>query len=125
MTTYCFKTTVLKLLQALVNAGEERSEDNYNIFKSAYGLMMFGVPNLGLRNDQLRTLVNDQPNQYLIQDLVVADDSEPSPLLNILHQRFTVVFKNRDLKVMSYYETEYSPTIEVSAFYSVHKIRYR
>ncbi|KAI8950509.1 hypothetical protein F4801DRAFT_343355 [Xylaria longipes] len=46
-----------------------------NIHKACYGMLFFGVPNLGLRNDQLLTIAQGEPNQALIESLVVDRDS--------------------------------------------------
>ena len=75
---------------------------------------MFGVPNLGLRNEPLNTLVNGQPKKDLVRSLVVLDNSQPSHMLEVLHDRFRATFRDQNLEVMSYYETINSPTIEVS-----------
>jgi hypothetical protein len=75
--------------QALVRA-HEKSDDQENlaVSKSCYGLLLFGVLNLGLRNEQLYSIVQAQPNRRLIQDLVVDHDSEPSPFLKRISDHF-------------------------------------
>ena len=50
--------------------------------------MFFGVPNLGLRQDQLKTIVSGQSNELLINNLVVDSEGEPSPYLKELMQKF-------------------------------------
>ena len=102
------------MAQALSLAMQGRNDpDNFNIYKSCYALIFFGVPNLGLRNDQLRSMVKGQPNERLINDLVVDKDSEPSPFLSGLSRRFADCCKNQGYKVISFYERRESPTLMV------------
>ena len=77
--------------------------------------MMFEVPNLGLRHEQLKKLVNGQPNDELVNCLMVNQNSEPSHLLDVLHERFSSSFLGQKLKVISYYETHTTPTTMVSS----------
>jgi hypothetical protein len=70
------------------------------------------VPNLGLRNEQLRTLVQGQPNKTLINDLLVDDDSEPSTFLKRLAEQFSESCKGY-YRVVTFFERALSPTIEV------------
>jgi hypothetical protein len=102
------------MAQALSLAMQGQTDpDNFNIYKSCYALLFFGVPNLGLRNDQLRSMVKGQPNERLINDLVVDKDSEPSPFLSGLSRRFADCCKNQGYKVISFYERRESPTLMV------------
>lgn len=101
-------------MQALAAASECReSEEEYDVFKCAYALMMFGVPNLGLRHEALKDLVNSQQNEELINNLVVKKNSEPSDLLMQLNYRFHASFPEQYLEMISYYESLTSPTTEV------------
>lgn len=75
--------------------------------------MFFGVPNLGLRNDQLCKLVDGQPNEQLIKNLVTDKDSKHSPYLNELCQKFLRTCRAQDFKIVSYYERKTSPTVQV------------
>lgn len=75
-------------------------------------MMFFGVPNLGLRNDQLRTLVKGQPNEALIECLLVDNDSEASHFLNRLGDQFSDICRGK-YQVVSFYERMLSPTLEV------------
>ncbi|KAM5342890.1 hypothetical protein ACJ41O_013856 [Fusarium nematophilum] len=79
----------LLIKEALVRARRRPSDANSDLSKASYGLLFFGVPNLGLRNDQLRTLVRGQPNEALIHDLLVDNDSEPSAFLKRLADQFS------------------------------------
>lgn len=77
--------------------------------------MFFGVPNLGLRHQQLCVAVKGRPNAGLVEGLQVDDDSEPKDFLKELKQRFKDCFEQQDpgFDVLAYYEREESPTIEV------------
>lgn len=74
--------------------------------------MFFGVPNLGLRNDQLRSIVQARPTQRLIDDLVVDKEGVPSNYLKTLSFRFAKACKSQ-YKVVSFFENKESTTIEV------------
>ncbi|KAF9781969.1 hypothetical protein IL306_012090, partial [Fusarium sp. DS 682] len=97
---------------ALVRARRRRSNANSNLSKASYGLLFFGVPNLGLRNDQLRTLVRGQPNEALIHDLLVDSDSEPSTFLKRLADQFSESCKGH-YRVVTFFERTLSPTLEL------------
>jgi hypothetical protein len=102
------------MTQALSLAMQGQSDpENLNIYGSCYALLFFGVPNLGLRNDQLGSMVKGQPNERLINDLVVDKDSEPSPFLSSLSRRFADCCKSQGFKVISFYERRESPTLTV------------
>ena len=70
------------------------------------------MPNLGLRHEQLLTLVGDGPIQRLVKDLIVDRDSEPSPFLDRVAEQFAECCGDL-YKVVSFYERKASPTVEV------------
>ena len=84
--------------------------------RSTHGIMLFGVPNLGLRQDQLRGSVSGQPNERLINDLVVDTEGEPSPYLKELTQKFVRCsrIQSPTFATVSYFERKTSPTLKVS-----------
>lgn len=96
----------------LVRARKGHSVANTDLSKASYGLVFFGVPNLGLRNDQLRTLVRGQPNEALIHDLLVDSDSEPSTFMQRLADQFSESCKGH-YRVLTFFERAYTPTLEV------------
>ncbi|KAK2681977.1 Alpha/beta hydrolase fold-1 [Fusarium oxysporum f. sp. vasinfectum] len=102
----------LLIKEALVGARRRRSNANSDLSKASYGLLFFGVPNLGLRNDQLRTLVRGQPNEALIHDLLVDSDSEPSTFLKRLADQFSESCKGH-YRVVTFFERTLSPTLEL------------
>ena len=83
-------------------------------FKACYGLMFFGVPNHGLRHEQLLTLVGSEPTEQLIRDLVVDKDSEPTSLLRELGNKFYACCETQDFSIISFYERKMSHTVQVS-----------
>ena len=106
---------VSNIVQALVHAHKRRKEPRYfNISTACYGMLFFGVPNLGLRNEQLINIVQGQPNEALIRDLVVDNDSEPSSFLRRISHHFSECCRNR-YRVASFYERRQSPTVEVGS----------
>ncbi|KAF2176608.1 hypothetical protein K469DRAFT_812982 [Zopfia rhizophila CBS 207.26] len=103
----------LLIKEALVRA-RKKSDDPQNLAlcKACYGLLLFGVPNLGLRNEQLNSIVQGRPNQVLIRDLVVDDDSEPSPFLKRISDQFSECCKGQ-YRVISFFERKRSSTVQI------------
>nr|KMM72211.1 hypothetical protein CPAG_08509 [Coccidioides posadasii RMSCC 3488] len=86
----------LLIKEALVRASRKFDDpQNHRLCTACYGLLLFGVPNLGLRNEQLSSIVKGQPNEGLIRDLVVDRDSEPSPFLKRISGQFSESCKGR------------------------------
>ncbi|KAI0835337.1 hypothetical protein F5Y06DRAFT_138452 [Hypoxylon sp. FL0890] len=69
------------------------------------GAILFGVPNLGMEQSHLRALVDQQPNQVLINDLAIG-----SPYLYHLNGQFLGHLLNQKMKVFWGYETRKSLT---------------
>uniref|UniRef100_A0A8H7NAA2 NACHT domain-containing protein n=1 Tax=Bionectria ochroleuca TaxID=29856 RepID=A0A8H7NAA2_BIOOC len=102
----------LLIKEALVRARRRCSDANSILSNASYGILFFGVPNLGLRNDQLRTLVRGQPNEALIHDLLVDKDSEPSTFMKRLADQFSETCKGQ-YRVVTFFERVLSPALEV------------
>ena len=85
---------------------------NLDLSKACYGLLFFGVPNHGLRSEQLKSIVQGQPNEALIRDLTVDDDSEPSTFLKRISDQFAECCRGR-YQVISFFERQPSPTVQV------------
>ncbi|TEY32596.1 hypothetical protein BOTCAL_0717g00020 [Botryotinia calthae] len=83
--------------------GKEELNNNY-FFKSFYALMLFGVPNLGIRLDCLKEIVAGQSNDKLIQDLCFDKESESTVFLRRLGESFSDCCKEQQFEVVSYYE---------------------
>ncbi len=94
-------------------AKDSGSLDDLALSKSTYGLVFLGVPNLGLRYEELRAMVKGQPNQGLIDDLVVDKESEAPHYLTKLNEKFIQTCKEQKFKIVSYYETKLSDTVKV------------
>jgi hypothetical protein len=96
--------------------GQEPNNDTYNILLSTSALIFFGVPNNGMRSEQLSNVVKGRPNEFLVRDLKVDDDHEASPFLALLAQRFKICFESQSpsFEIVAFFETEESPTVERS-----------
>ncbi|KAJ5887721.1 hypothetical protein N7495_007762 [Penicillium taxi] len=103
----------LLIKELLIRARRRRSTTESDLSQACYGLLFFGVPNLGLRNEQLRTLVQGQPNKALIDDLLVDNDSEPSTFLKRLADQFSDSCKDY-YHVVTFFERTLSPTLELT-----------
>jgi hypothetical protein len=105
------------LKEALTISHRTDDVDAHSIVLSTYGLVLLGVPNLGLRHPQLMTMVHGQPNEQLIHDLVVNEDEEPKPYLERLTRDFSDLCSkiSPPFHIWSYFEDTKSPTILVSA----------
>ncbi|GAW12879.1 hypothetical protein ANO14919_022500 [Xylariales sp. No.14919] len=101
----------LLIKEALVRAHQQpNNSSSLELCESSYGMVFFGVPNFGLRNIQLQSIVDGLPNQNLINTLVVDNDSEPSPYLRRLTKDFAGRCKEK-YQVVSFFETKHSPTV--------------
>ncbi len=85
------------------------------IFKTCYGLVFFGVPNLGLRHEQLREMAKSNPSENLINHLLVDNDSEQSAVLEDLNKKFHTLCKAQELRTDIYFEQRKGATVQVSS----------
>lgn len=77
--------------------------------------MLFGAPNLGLRQDRLLSLVEGQPNEQLIRDLVVDNESQPSPYFQELNEKFKQCTpQGGNIQVVCFYEQRLSKVVKVA-----------
>ncbi|KAL7794022.1 hypothetical protein V8C43DRAFT_314972 [Trichoderma afarasin] len=95
----------LVVKQALVQASEG-SEDDLAVFNSCYAVMFFAVPNRGLDNIHLMSMVKGQPNEDLVRSLGVE-----SSFSKLLHENFIKRF-TLDSEIICVYETKTTPTVE-------------
>ncbi|KAF5688788.1 ankyrin protein 3 [Fusarium circinatum] len=84
---------------------EEPLGPDFPILNAISGFAFFGVPHRGLEVKCLVPLVKDNPNRALIESL-----NKNSSLLDHLQNAFGKISKPRGLSVVSFYETEKSPT---------------
>ncbi|KAF8534800.1 ankyrin repeat-containing domain protein [Trichophaea hybrida] len=95
--------------EALVQAshGSVQSPMHNDVFKSTYGAIFFGVPNRGLRVDELRYMVRGQPIQTLINELAPG-----ASYLGRLHRDFVREFRDMKAEFISCYETKLTNSVE-------------
>ncbi|EXK24731.1 hypothetical protein FOMG_18558 [Fusarium oxysporum f. sp. melonis 26406] len=84
---------------------EEPLWPDFPILNDVSGFAFFGVPHRGLEVKCLVPLVKDNPNRALLESL-----NKNSSLLDHLQNGFGKIAKARGLPVVSFYETEKSPT---------------
>ncbi|KAG5753803.1 hypothetical protein H9Q70_003566 [Fusarium xylarioides] len=84
---------------------EEPLEPDFPILNAVSGFAFFGVPHRGLEVKCLVPLVKDNPNRALLESL-----NKNSSLLDHLQSDFGKILKATGLSVVSFYETEKSPT---------------
>lgn len=90
---------------------EENDEEDTAMLKSTLAFLFFGVPHQGMAIESLVPLVKDQPNRALLESL-----NKNSALLQRLDRDFNKAFGARYPHVISFYETEKSPTaVKVSS----------
>jgi hypothetical protein len=114
----CHSLGGVVLKEALVmssKATDAKHKKLLEVMAVTYGLVFMGVPNLGLRHEQLQTVVKGRPNEGFVRDLLVRSDGEASQFLSRLTLEFSDLDRRRSLPfdIVSYYETVSSPTVVV------------
>lgn len=115
----CHSLGGVVLKEALVVAhiaGEAEHRRLHEVVLATSGLILLGVPNLGLRHEQLSTVVAGQPNEGFVRDLLTQTDGEASQYLNSLTKSFARICKEQQppWRIISYYEKLRSHTIAVT-----------
>ncbi|KAF5702550.1 ankyrin protein 3 [Fusarium globosum] len=95
----------LVIKEAVRLSEEEPLGPDFPILNAVSGFAFFGVPHRGLEVKCLVPLVKDNPNRALLESL-----NKNSSLLDHLQNDFDKISKPRSLPVVSFYETEKSPT---------------
>jgi hypothetical protein len=97
-------------------ATEAKHKKLLEVTTMTFGLVFMGVPNLGLKHNQLETVVKGRSNDGFVRDLLLRSDGEASQFLSYLTSEFSDLDKRRSLpfEIVSYYETVSSPTVVVS-----------
>lgn len=86
-----------------------RGTDHHRqVLRATYALICLGVPNRGMRNDELIKMVKGQTNETLISDLGMRSET-----LQLLHNAFSRIVSARGPNVISVYETQPSNTVQV------------
>lgn len=78
--------------------------DNANC-RAVRGILFFGVPSQGMDISSLLGMVKGRVNEHFLQGL-----RHDSDTLRNQHREFCKKFPYESCKIMSFYETEYSPT---------------
>jgi len=97
--------------QALVNAACSYALLNKAILHSCIGILMFGVLNRGLNNENLLSLTKDKKSAPFIVNLM-----EGSELLGALHRSFLPA-QMKSCFVVSFYKTKDTRTLTVSSVF--------
>ncbi|VUC22983.1 unnamed protein product [Clonostachys rosea] len=95
----------LVLKQALVSLANSFQSDN-TLRVSIKGGILFGVPNFGMEQTSLLSMVRGQSNEGLVADLAL-----DSQYLSHLDQQFSGLSSLQDAKIYWAYETKKSPTV--------------
>jgi hypothetical protein len=119
----CHSLGGVVLKEALVissNAKDPEHIGHHEVMLGTSGLVLMGVPNLGLKHDQLRTIVDGKPNENFVTDLLTRKDGEPTQYLNRLTNDFARLceLQQQSWRIISYYENLESPTLSASALTS-------
>jgi hypothetical protein len=83
----------------------EDTPDTLAILRATYGILFFGCPNRGMNIETLIPMCHGQPNMPFLSSLRQDSDS-----LRQLCRDFPSAFPFRDSRIISFYETEQSPT---------------
>jgi hypothetical protein len=115
----CHSLGGVVLKEALVMSSkvvDAKQKKLLEVMTVTYGLVFMGVPNLGLKHNQLETVVKGRPNEGFVRDLLIRSDGEASQFLSYLTNEFSDLDRRRSLpfEIVSYYETVSSPTVVVS-----------
>jgi hypothetical protein len=89
-------------LLILLSKGDEIDQCH---FKSTCGAFFFGVPNCGMENTSLVTMMEAQANREFLESLSIG-----SPFIRQQAESFPTLFDFRDSIIFSFYETRITPT---------------
>lgn len=84
---------------------EQPLEPDSTLLQAIIGFAFFGVPHRGLAVECLVPLVKDHPNRALLESL-----NKNSSLLERLQIEFDKISQEGSFLIVSFYETERSPT---------------
>lgn len=98
----------LVLKKALVQLATSRSDSYKHILGTVRGAVLFGVPNLGMEQAHFQTVVQNNPNEALVDDI-----ASNSNFLRRLDEDFSSSSLTDHLRCFWAYETLQSPTVLV------------
>ena len=84
--------------------GDKENQTNSHVVR---GILFFGVPSQGMKIHSLMGMVQGKVNEHLLQGL-----RENSDMLRLQHRDFCKSFPHKSCKIISFYETEYTPTAQ-------------
>ena len=95
----------------------DNQEYYHDVFRSCYSVIFCGVPNLGIRFEELVNTVKDKQSETFVRQLSPDEDTDPSSVLSELNRDFARVERLRNgksLHVLCCFETERTLILEVS-----------
>ncbi|KAH8891599.1 hypothetical protein GQ53DRAFT_687160, partial [Thozetella sp. PMI_491] len=98
----------LVIKEVIVQLSEEMNEKYTQILTSITGILFFGVPHQGMTTGPLVSLVGDNINRGLLESV-----NKDSALLKRLEKDFHAAWSKRKPEIISFFETEASPTPEM------------
>ncbi|KAK3389796.1 hypothetical protein B0H63DRAFT_104197 [Podospora didyma] len=96
----------LVLKEALVQLTKGTDERYESVLKIISGAIFFGVPSLGMEQEHFRTIVQNKPNETLVEDI-----ARNSNYLRRLDEKFSSSTLNARLRCFWAFETSESPTV--------------
>ncbi|KAL1623226.1 hypothetical protein SLS56_008394 [Neofusicoccum ribis] len=94
---------VIKEALNLVRTGH--TDTDRMTFKAIKGIIFFGVPSQGMDISSLIPMVGNQANRGFLHTL-----GQNSPVLRTQAQRFSAALEDLNCEILSFYETQESPT---------------
>ncbi|RYP61328.1 hypothetical protein DL771_010167 [Monosporascus sp. 5C6A] len=99
----------LVLKEALIQLNKSQDQAYQTLIDLIQGVIFFGVPNLGMEQAHFRTIVRNNPNEALVDDI-----ARNSNYLRRLNEAFTQGSFNTKLRCFWAFETSESLTVTVS-----------
>jgi hypothetical protein len=91
---------------------ESNEDDDINL-RSTYGALFFGVPSQGMNVEALATMIEDLPSRYTMSLL---DERVGFRLQQRQHRDFCDAFPFEDSKIVQFFETKKSATVQLVYF---------
>jgi hypothetical protein len=84
-----------------------------HIFEATRGVAFFATPQLGMRVDEISDMIEDRPESLSSRMELVEDLRQRSNLLFRHREDLSTLWQNRsDLHVVSFYESQPTPTVQ-------------
>ncbi|EFX01243.1 ankyrin repeat-containing protein [Grosmannia clavigera kw1407] len=100
----------LVVKQALIALQESKEPEHMRLLRAVRGIAFFGVPNDGMNIGSLKAMVGDRPNRQLLES--IGSDAD---FLRRQYQDFQKFLQMYDPVIISFYETNESPTAQMAA----------